>query len=447
MVVTALGWALVLLVFGALALTALFRQTVLRELEDRLSGTADSLIAHVEISQTLVLRLDEDLLDPRFSQTFSGRYWQVGGADDDGLVALTSQSLGDSFIRPPVPVLMEAASAPGAALVTHAKGPEGEPLRVIVRGILLEGIEGPLLVMAAEDMRPANQQIVRFGLTAAGVFLLFAIMLGAGVFVQVRVGLAPVLRMGRAVADVRDGRAERISGTYPAELIDLGGELNDLLDHSSEVVERARTHVGNLAHALKTPITVLSNEAREGDGALADMVNRQTRVMQDQVEHHLRRARAAAHARSIGARTDVSATFDELGRTLQKIYARQGIELSWSVRDDAQFRGEKQDFEELVGNLMDNACKWAAEQVQAEAFIKGGALHICIEDDGPGLTPSQRAKVLERGVRLDEQAPGTGLGLAIVVDLARAYDGELQLETSRFDGLKACLVLPGLAGD
>lgn len=446
MVVAALSWALVLLVLGALALTALFRQTVLRELEDRLSGTADSLIAHVEVSDTLVLRLDEDLLDPRFSQTFSGRYWQVGLTDVQELAPLTSQSLGDVFIRPPLPAVQDATREPGIAVVTNAKGPDGEPLRVILRAILLEGVEGPLLVMAAEDMRPANQQIMRFGLTAAGLFFLFIIALGIGVFVQVRVGLSPVLRMGRAVADVRDGRAERITGAYPAELIALGGELNDLLNHSSEVVERARTHVGNLAHALKTPITVLSNEARDGKGPLAEMVNRQTRVMQDQVEHHLRRARAAAHARSIGARTDVGATFDELGRTLQKIYGRQGIELSWSVQDEAQFRGEKQDFEELVGNLMDNACKWAAEQVRAEAFVQNGQLHVCIEDDGPGLTPAQRAQVLERGVRLDEQAPGTGLGLAIVVDLARAYEGELRLEESHLDGLKACLVLPGIAG-
>ena len=176
MVVAALSWALVLLVLGALALTALFRQTVLRELEDRLSGTADSLIAHVEISDTLVLRLDEDLLDPRFSQTFSGRYWQVGLTDVQELAPLTSQSLGDVFIRPPLPAVQEATREPGIAVVTNAKGPDGEPLRVILRAILLEGVEGPLLVMAAEDMRPANQQIMRFGLTAAGLFFLFILV-------------------------------------------------------------------------------------------------------------------------------------------------------------------------------------------------------------------------------------------------------------------------------
>jgi len=351
------------------------------------------------------------------------------------------------LIRPPLPAMLNATNEPGLMVVTHAKGPEGEPLRVIMRAILIEDVEHPLLVMAAEDMRPSNQRVMRFGLTAAGLFLLFVIALGVGVFVQVRVGLSPVLRMGKAVGDVRDGRAERINGAYPAELIALGGELNALLDHSSEVVERARTHVGNLAHALKTPITVLSNEARDADGPLAEMVNRQTQLMQSQVEHHLRRARAAAHARSIGARTDVSETFDELGRTLQKIYGRQGIELSWSVSDAAQFRGEKQDFEELVGNLLDNACKWAAEQVEAKASIKDGQLYISIEDDGPGLTKAQRAKVLERGVRLDEQAPGTGLGLAIVVDLARAYGGELRLDVSSSKGLKACLVLPGLTAN
>lgn len=444
LVLTALGWALVLLVLGAVSLTALFRQTVLSDLEDRLTGVADALIAHVEVSGTLALRLDEDLIDPRFSQTFSGRYWQVSLPGDLGVEPLRSQSLADAALSTPEKAVSEALSTPGRPVSAVTKGPDGEPLRLVIRAILIEGVEQPLLVIAAEDQRPANARILRFGLASAGLFFLFTVALAVGVFVQVRVGLAPVLRMGRAVADVRDGRADRVSGIYPAELITLGGELNKLLDHSQEVVERARTHVGNLAHALKTPLTVLSNEARDQDGPLAQQVNRQTRLMSEQVEHHLRRARAAAHARTIGARAPVERTLDDLGRTLQKIYGRQGITLSWACEGPIVFRGEKQDLEELLGNLIDNACKWAADTVSVTASLRDGQVFLCVEDDGPGLTPEQSEAVLARGVRLDEQAPGTGLGLAIVVDLARAYDGSLELDRSSMGGLRACLWLPAL---
>ena len=444
LVLTALGWALVLLVLGAMSLTALFRQTVLSDLEDRLAGVADALIAHVEVSDALNLRLDEDLIDPRFSQTFSGRYWQVALAGARDVEPLRSQSLADAVLTPPDKAVGDALSSPGRPVSSTSKGPDGEPLRLVIRAILIEGVEHPLLVVAAEDQRPANARILRFGLASAGLFFLFTIALAIGVFAQVRVGLAPVLRMGRAVADVRDGRADRVSGIYPAELITLGGELNKLLDHSQEVVERARTHVGNLAHALKTPLTVLTNEARDQEGPLARQVDRQTRLMSEQVEHHLRRARAAAHARTIGARTPVERTLDDLGRTLQKIYGRQGISLHWSCEGRILFRGEKQDLEELLGNLIDNACKWAASKVTVEASLRDGQLYLCVEDDGPGLTQEQSQAVLARGVRLDEQAPGTGLGLAIVVDLARAYDGALELDRSQRGGLKACLWLPAL---
>jgi len=444
LVLTALGWALVLLVLGAMALTAVFRQTVLSDLDDRLSGVADALIAHVELSPDAGLRLDEALIDPRFSQTFSGRYWQVIQTEVSDPPPLRSESLADVVLEPSPQALQSALEAPGRAVISVGKGPEGEPLRLILRAFLLDSASTPLVAVAAEDRRPADRRVMQFGFTAAGLFVVFAIALGLGVFVQVRVALAPVLRMGRSVADVRDGREDRVSGAYPVELLSLASELNALLDHSREVVERARTHVGNLAHALKTPITVLSNEARDHDGALSAMVTRQTGVMQDQVEHHLRRARAAAHARTIGARTDVTQTLDELGRTLQKIYARQGIELTWSVQGAPMFRGEKQDFEELLGNLMDNACKWAAETVTVRARTQDASVELWVDDDGPGLTSAQREQVLGRGVRLDEQAPGTGLGLAIVVDLARAYEGELTLETSQLGGLRARLSLPGV---
>lgn len=443
---TALVWALVLLVLGAAALTTLFRQTVLNELDDRVSAAVEALIAHVDVTEGLELSLDQSLIDPRYSQTFSGRYWQVSALRPaPGLDPLRSASLADEALMLAPDDLERAALARGRPVLAAGKGPDGEPLRMIVRVILVDVAPAPLVFVAAEDRRPADRQVMRFAAVSAGLFLVFAVALGVGVYVQVRVGLAPVLRMGRAVSEVRDGVRDRVSGRYPVELIGLGGELNALLDHSDAVVERARTHVGNLAHALKTPLTVLSNEARSADGPLAELVNRQARTMTDQVEHHLRRARAAASARSIGARTDVTPVLDDLCRTLGKIYDRQGIRLTWEVEGAPVFRGERHDLEELVGNLLDNACKWAAGAVNAQARLQpDGRLFVCVEDDGPGVTEAQRRQVLERGVRLDEQAPGTGLGLAIVVDLARAYDGDLTLDAAQTGGLRACLDLPAV---
>ncbi|PWE17158.1 ATP-binding protein [Marinicauda salina] len=430
---------------GAFALTLLFRETVLSDLDDRLAGVAESLIASVEVSEDGALATPRQPLDPRYGQVFSGRYWQITPLGDasPGDGELRSRSLWDDRLVPSAELVDAALAEPGRAATGAATGPDGEPLRIVVRAVSLPGLETPALFIAAEDRRPADRRVARFALTAAGLFAAFAAALVIGVFVQVRVGLAPVLRMGREVAQVRDGAAERISGAYPAELIPLGGELNALLDHSREVVGRARTHVGNLAHALKTPITVLSNEARGEEGPLADLVRRQTAVMSDQVEHHLRRARAAANATAIGARTPVGPVIDDLGRTLRRIHDRRGIAIDWSSPGELAFRGERQDLEDLVGNLVDNACKWAAVQVRVEARpIEGSRFEIRVEDDGPGLSEAEREQALARGVRLDEQTPGAGLGLAIVDDLARAYGGALNLERSELGGLLARLELP-----
>lgn len=436
-------WALALLVLGAVALTALFRQTVMSDLDDRLTRVSEALVAQLEID-ALGLSIRQPPTDPSYGQAFSGRYWQIGVFADGRLDAvLTSRSLGDEALPVASYLMSESFTARGEAVVGNSEGPGGEPLRLHLITFEIDAAPGPIVFVAAEDRRPADRRIARFTIAAAGVLTVFALALGAGVFAQVRIGLSPVLRLGRAVADVRDGRAERIAGGYPAELIGLGTELNGLLDHSREVVERSRTHVGNLAHALKTPITVLSNEARTHDGALADMVERQTRTMSDQVEHHLRRARAAANAKAIGARTPVEPVVSDLGRTLNKIYARNGITVSWGMDPDLVFRGERQDLEDLIGNLMDNGCKWAASQVHVHGAAQGDQLLVLsVSDDGPGLSAKARAQVLQRGVRLDEQAPGSGLGLSIVTDLAKVYGGELTLEANEPSGLKAVLVLP-----
>jgi signal transduction histidine kinase len=441
----AAAWAVVLLLLGAIALTTLYQRSVLKTMDDRLINVAEALVAAAETDPDGVLTLARRPSDPAYGRVFSGRYWQIIDpvVGEDGIDRLVSRSLWDETLYVPPEALNEAAAQAGQVVSGESKGPGDEPLYLIVQSIVLPDRDMPVIMIAAEDRRPADRDVRNFAITSGVMFIAFAAAIAAGVFFQVRIGLSPVLRMRTSVADVREGRSEHVDGQFPSELQPLADELNAMLDHSRELVERSRTHVGNLAHALKTPLAVLSNESRESDGKLADMVSKQSEIMSKQVDHHLRRARAAAHAKAMGARTDVGPMLEDLTRTLTKIYAHRDVVIDTSCEANLKFRGERQDLDEMVGNLLDNACKWAAGQVRVSALLgEDGRLNIRIEDDGPGVDETEAASALLRGVRLDEQAPGTGLGLAIVSDLARAYEGEVSLSRSDMGGLNVLLELP-----
>ena len=443
----AAAWALVLLLLGAVALTTLYQRSVLRTMDDRLSSVVEALVAAAETDPGGGIALARRPSDPAYDRVFSGRYWQImDGPEMEGgghQSLVVSRSLWDEVLSPPDPLMQSALASPGQLMAFDTKGPSGEPLRLTAQAVQLPSRAEMVIMMAAEDREPADREVRNFAITSAIMFLGFASAIAAGVFFQVRIGLAPVLRMRDSVAEVREGNTDRVDGEFPVELQPLADELNAMLDHSRELVERSRTHVGNLAHALKTPIAVLTNEARASEGELASLVQRQTGVMTEQVEHHLRRARAAAHAKALGARTPLGATVGDLARTLEKINRARGIRITTEVEADLNFKGERQDLEEMIGNLMDNACKWSGGLVHVTAGRTAPReLAVTIEDDGPGLTEDECASALQRGVRLDEQAPGSGLGLAIVSDLAKAYGGELSLSRSELGGLAARISLP-----
>src|SRR5690606_16012522 len=263
-----------------------------------------------------------------------------------------------------------------------------------------------------------------FTFAAAWLLAAFAAVLFLALIFQRRMGLAPLVRLRQAVADVREGRVEKLQGAYPVEIAPLADELNSLIGHNREVVERARTHAGNLAHALKTPIAVLLNESTGREDEYGKLVWRQADAMAHQVDHHLRRARAAARGRALGARTPAAPVLSDLARTVGRIYRDKALDIAAECPPQLVFHGERQDLEEMIGNLLDNAAKWAKSAVRARVTaLPGTELEIRIEDDGPGLPAARRAEALQRGARLDETAPGTGLGLAIVSDLAEAYGG------------------------
>jgi signal transduction histidine kinase len=432
LVASAAVWCALLLSAGGYGLSALFADTVQRTFDARLLVLLEGLIAGSEIDAQGKLELRLQLGEPRFEQPFSGWFWQIS----DGERPLArSASLWDQQLPVPPASVLEATGS-------DAAGPGGRAVRLVARAIILPGRDAPLTYVVAGDRSEITRESGRFNrLLAIALGVLFVGLIGA-ILIQVLFGLEPLRRMRRALAAIRTGEARRLSGDFPSEIEPLAVELNALIDHSERLVERARTHVGNLAHGLKTPLAVLTNEAGRAEGPLAELALRQVALMRRQVDHHLARARAAAAASILGARTEVLPVLRDLERTLQRIHFERQLSIEIACPASLSFRGARQDLEEMLGNLMDNACKWARGRVSVEAASIDHAIAIAIEDDGDGLPEGLRADVLERGRRLDETKPGSGLGLAIVTDLAELYGGQLELGSSALGGLAAHLTLP-----
>jgi signal transduction histidine kinase len=440
----AAGWSVALLIGTGFALSVSFRTHAYGEFERGLVEDIDSLLAGSTVADDGEV-VAPFLTDARATRAFSGKYWQVFDPKNGPGMAepVRSRSLWDQSLKTPPAVTARLAQTRNQTLFYNIMGPLNQPLHAAARMILLPGRAGPVVFVVAEDRGPIDRDIRKFEITTAISLLLLGAGLVAAVVIQVRVGLHPVFSMGREIADVRRGKAQRLTGRYPSELSPLATEMNALLDHNQEVVERQRTHVGNLAHALKTPISVMLAEADAEPGPLADVVTRQAAAMRDHVEHHLRRARAAARLQGSGERTPVAPVLAELSRTLERIFQDKGVLVEWEADEALAFLGERQDLQEIAGNILENACKWCRELVTVEARADGpDKLTLVVQDDGAGLKPEQRAEVLKRGARLDESAPGSGLGLAIVDELARAYGGALDLSDSPLGGLKITLILP-----
>jgi signal transduction histidine kinase len=436
-------WTLVVLPATAIILISLYRQTVERNFDARLNVYLTSLVASTTQGGVTQPSQPSALGEPVFGIPFSGWYWQIkplGGATRPDHV---SDSLLDQQLRLP----SQDGVPPDTSLTrrAYAAGPEGQRLRVVEREIKLAGLSStPYSYAVAGDAREIDRDLAAF--TTMLIIALGVLGLGlvAATFFQVRFGLKPLRTMRQNLAAIRSGDAEQLEGEQPEEIRPLQQELNALIQSNREIVDRARTHVGNLAHALKTPLSVIANEARTQDGPLADKVVEQAEIMRTQITHHLDRARVAARSSVIGDVTDVDQVLQALKRTLERIYEERGLEVEIAAPAGLKFQGEKQDFEEMVGNLLDNACKWARSRVKASAERPNGAarLTVVVDDDGPGLTKAERARVVKRGQRLDESKPGSGLGLSIVADLAHLYKGRFALEPSPEGGLRARLELP-----
>jgi signal transduction histidine kinase len=323
-------------------------------------------------------------------------------------------------------------------------------MRILEREITisLKDQQRRYIYVVAGDAEEIDEIVDEFTAMLTTSFCILGLGLLIATFFQVQYGLRPVRDIGEKLAAIRSGKASRLEGEMPDEIEPLQVELNALIQSNQAIIERARTHVGNLAHALKTPLSVIMNEANARvDDPLLHKVREQADVMRDQITRHLERARMAARLTVVGTVTAVAPVVLSISRSMEKINRHKDLWLKVDAPDDAQFRGEQQDLEEMVGNLVDNACKWAQSRVSIEVLKENTdddrkVIRIIVDDDGPGLTPTEREQVARRGRRLDETKPGSGLGLSIVVELAALYGGSFTLGSAPLGGLRSELVLP-----
>jgi len=437
-------WAMLALAVGGFVLSNAFRNAVQANFDASLATDMDGLIAAAEPDPQGGVILQDRFVNREFDRVYSGLYYEIRPLAP-GPGGQISRSLFDQALN------VSGYEARGAIGYGYAMGPENQYLRVISRQVRFPVSATPqpddtraYTFMVAGNLAAVESEITAFNGTLIWSFLVLGLGLVAAVFLQVRVGLLPLRRLQESLARIRNGNAQHLEGDFPAEIAPLAAELNSLIEHSNEVVARARTHVSNLAHFLKTPLSVLASEAQAQEGALSDQVRRQVETMRRQVDHYLARARAAGSVHVLGNRTPVAPVLNDLARVLSRIHAERAIVIDCDCPSDLYFRGERQDLEEMAGNLMDNACKWAARRVTVRARSSGARFTIAVEDDGPGLKPEDRARVGARGERLDESVPGSGLGLAIVRDISKLYAGSLALDASPLGGLEARLTLPAI---
>lgn len=442
-------WSVAAILIAGVILVALYRQSVERAFDDRLDVYLKTVVGELAADQQAnaagpAAVAVGGLGEPRFALPLSGWYWTVSDAQSGAVLAASPSLAGDRLTLPEQQEQPDDWRRPMTASIT---GPDGEPLRVVSRSIRLpDGTR--YLVSIAGDTTEVLNEVIAFGTRVAATLFAMAAGLVLAIVLQVRIGLKPLERIKASLQAIRVGERERLEGDFPREIAPLASELNALLDSHREVVERSRTHVGNLAHALKTPLSVILNEARGADGPFAQKVAEQAGAMQTHIAHHLDRAQIAAQRRVIGVVTPVEPVLESVARAMRRLFEDKGIAIDVADGTGFRFRGEKQDLLEILGNLLDNACKWAERDVRVvvrPAPGTSGALpffDIVVDDDGPGLAPEERARVIERGRRLDESKPGSGLGLSIVTELVRLYGGELILAASEAGGLRAIVRLP-----
>ncbi|MEO1489331.1 MAG: HAMP domain-containing sensor histidine kinase [Pseudomonadota bacterium] len=435
----ATGWILVLLLGGGIALDRTLTSQVEDNFDEQLAYILTAMIASAEIDPFGEVYFNLRLGDQRFLEPGSGVYWQVSGGDS---IPYPSRSLWDRELA-----LRDVGQSDdefnSEAVFYDSRQFEGEPLRIVQRTVILPGSETRWTFAVASATEEMDDQIARVRLILIWSFAVLGLGLIVMALLQIRYGLSPLRRVRAAISKLRTTGENRITEPLPAEVQPLVEEVNALLEHTERQAEEARMHAGNLAHALKTPLTVLTNAATAQDPDLNVAVFRETRTMQRHVDHHLARARAVGR-RAVGhARTNVRASAEAVRRAVERLYPSGRLDIAGSK--DAEVAIERQDLDEILGNLIENAAKYGGGSVfvTVDADPEAEQCLVWIEDDGTGIPEAERSRIFDRGARLDTGKPGTGLGLAIVRDVAEIYGGDVSLATSEdLGGLLVELSLP-----
>jgi signal transduction histidine kinase len=428
------------LVLAGIGLTLLFERHLERRVDEELATYARQLASRLVVAPDGSLRLLADLADPRFEVPLSGLYWQVASVPDGTL--LRSRSLWDHVLDLPADPL-----PPGSVHRHDLPGPGSTELFVHERPLILGRGTGGRHVRVATAVDRASIEAARAafaGQLALALALLAVVLIAAGL-AQVWFGLRPFERLRRAVGLVRARRSDRLVGNYPDEIRPLVDEVNALLEAQSAIIARARAQAADLAHGLKTPLTVLRAEAAKlearGDAATAADLDRLARDMQRHIDRDLARARLAATTRSNDA-TALAEVTQRLVQTLERTPRGGRLEWSVAVDDTLDVAVDPDDLAELLGSILDNAAKWAREIVSIEAAVEDGKVTLVIADDGLGVPAGDRERLGTRGVRLDATTPGHGIGLAIARDIVEAYGGTLAFAEAPGGGLAVRLDLP-----
>ncbi|RGP40188.1 Histidine kinase [Altererythrobacter insulae] len=438
MMLIAAGWIAVLLIGGGIALDRTLTNLVERNFDEQLEYILTAMIGSAEIEAGGEVYFNRILGDQRFLEPNSGLYWQISG---DGYEPYPSRSLWDRTLQ------LQGDHFDDDPHFYDSDQFSGEPLRMVERSVILPNSDVRWTFAVASETDELEDQIVEIRSILISSFA----ALGAGLFLmtlfQIRYGLSPLRRVRAAIQKLRTTGENRISEPLPTEVEPLVEELNELLAHSEKQAEEARTHAGNLAHALKTPLTVLTNAATARDPKLDTLVFRETRSMQRHVDHHLARARAVGRRSAGRSRAEVWPSVESVLRAVTRIH--EGVRFDLAGNRDAQVAIERQDLDEILGNLVENAAKYGGGSVfvTVDAEPDSDQCLIWVEDDGTGIPEAERERIFDRGVRLDTGKPGTGLGLAIVRDVAEIYGGDVAItESEDLGGLLVCLALPRVAG-
>ena len=431
----------VALILAGVGLVDLFEHHVRRGVKADLLVRIDALAGAVQFTPDDRLALARELPDPRFQKPLSGLYWQIEDASGDD--RLRSRSLWDTVLP-----LAEPPPAPGELRDSYLPGPDGARLLVRERALVFDSPHGARLarIAVAYDNRNIEQAATEFASGVVPALTMLAIFLSLAAAAQVWFGLRPLEKVRKGINAVRTRTADHLDGRFPDEIMPLVSEVNELLEAQTRVIDQARNRAVDLAHGLKTPLTVIANDAGRlrgrGETAIAEELEALVQTMRRHVDRELARARSAAEAARGGVHANLAGVISAVIKTLRRTPRGEALDWNVSMPEMMPVRVDEQDLTELVGNVIENAVKWAHGKVRVQVSGSGPQCTLEVEDDGPGVPPGQIQDLGRRGLRLDESTPGTGMGLAIVRDIASAYGGEVSIGSAEDSGLRVRIHLP-----